>query len=488
MMGSPRRRSIEGRPSAAGHRSRPNLEGLESRLLLYATLGGNWVYGSRITYSFVPDGTSIGGTPSSLFQALNARYPTSVWVEEFHEAAAVWQTIANINLVMVTDDGTPMGSTGNQQGDSRFGDIRFGAIPLASGTLGAAYSPPQINGGTLAGDVILNATASWMIDAHFDLKTVAIHEIGHALGMGHSAISQAVMFSYYTTMKQKLDPDDTAGLRSIYGWRVYDYFNRDGRSNSMYWDAVSLDGARNASNQIIIPGLDLTTPGQTAWYWVTVPATNAGRIIFKAQSSTLSLLSPRLTIYDASMNMLQDEKTTNFGDTAVVTLPGVSAGQGYFIRVASTGWGSTGSYGVLVNFGTSPMPVIPPPYTSVAAQPGLGGGLNTMTAFAGAGHEHGEETVTIGGLSGWGDALRMPGTAPVSPRAAAFYAAASAPSGRAAEARLLRSAVADVSAASRPMDVGASPWAPEAGGEAAPQRPARPAAWRALARRRGVAG
>ena len=52
---------------------RPLVEGLEARLLLYSDLGDQWTYDSRITYSFMPDGTSVGGVPSVLFQTLNAK-------------------------------------------------------------------------------------------------------------------------------------------------------------------------------------------------------------------------------------------------------------------------------------------------------------------------------------------------------------------------------------------------------------------------------
>ena len=52
---------------------RPRLEGLEDRFLLYATTGTQWAKPKLITYSFVPDGTSIGGVPSNLQQTLNAQ-------------------------------------------------------------------------------------------------------------------------------------------------------------------------------------------------------------------------------------------------------------------------------------------------------------------------------------------------------------------------------------------------------------------------------
>ena len=59
-------------PAARKRTVRPLLENLEDRVLLYSTYGGDWTYGSRITFSFAPDGTSVGGTPSVLFQTLNA--------------------------------------------------------------------------------------------------------------------------------------------------------------------------------------------------------------------------------------------------------------------------------------------------------------------------------------------------------------------------------------------------------------------------------
>ncbi len=397
-------RSRHDRQFPSAHRTRPALEGLEERMLLYATLGANWVYGARITYSFVPDGTSVGGPTSALFQSLNARYPQATWQREFQEAAAVWQAVANINLVQVSDNGMAFGEYGNQQGDSRVGDIRIGAIPMGSGTLGAAFSPPQINGGTLAGDIVLNSTTPWMIDANYDLKTVAIHEFGHALGMSHSAIYSAVMYSSYTSMKQSLTSDDISGLRSIYNARPYDAWNSNGQSNAVYWNAKSLDGWRNGLNQISLPDLNMTTSGQAEWFWVTIPSTNTGSFTVQMQSSGLSLLTPQVAVFDSSLNSKGIVSGTGFGDTATITVPGVATGQGFFIRLSGTGAGTTGSYGMQVNFGTSAITPFSPPYTVVPSQAGTGGGFITMTTKDhGDGREH--NPLQIGTLTAIGDTL-----------------------------------------------------------------------------------
>src|SRR5882724_4303813 len=99
-------------PTARKRSIRPNLEGLEERLLLYSTLGGQWTYGSRITYSFMPDATSVGGTPSALFQTLNAKFATATWEQQLQAAASLWENPTNVNLALVSDGGQAVGSSG----------------------------------------------------------------------------------------------------------------------------------------------------------------------------------------------------------------------------------------------------------------------------------------------------------------------------------------------------------------------------------------
>ena len=47
---------------------------------------------------------------------------------------------------------------------------------------------------------------------------VAIHEIGHALGLAHSRDRAARMYAYYTDSEQPgLSQDDIEGIQAIYG-------------------------------------------------------------------------------------------------------------------------------------------------------------------------------------------------------------------------------------------------------------------------------
>jgi hypothetical protein len=362
------------------------LEGLEDRLLLYAATGGRWTYGSRITFSFVPDGTNFGGVPSSLYSTLNANYSTATWQGIFQKAAAVWQSVANINMVMVSDNGANLGTVGLQQGSPNIGDIRIGAISLPSGTLGTTFLPPPNNGGTLAGDIVMNASANWNPNSGYDLLTVAIHEFGHALGLGHSAIASADMYAYYNGIKQTATSDDIAGMQSIYGARPADMFDAVA-SNNAYMTASDLTPYIDSKGQINLPYLDRSTTNDSDWYFVRVPASTNGTMKITVQSTNLSLLAPGLVVMDTSLYGLAAISSTNYGATLSVIGYGVSPGEGYYFRISSpvNGAGGVGRYGLQLNFGSQAQPPFAPPNTTVYEQPDSGGpggmGLETSDAF-----------------------------------------------------------------------------------------------------------
>lgn len=89
-----------------------------------------------------------------------------------------------------------------------------------SGVLAHAYFPPP-NGGPLAGDTHFDDDENWTCNVSdtqgIDFLTVAAHEFGHAIGLGHSRQKGALMFPSYSGTQRFLAQDDIAGCQSLYG-------------------------------------------------------------------------------------------------------------------------------------------------------------------------------------------------------------------------------------------------------------------------------
>ncbi|CAN5911860.1 hypothetical protein BH23PLA1_BH23PLA1_21650 [soil metagenome] len=382
---------------------RASLEGLEERLLLYSTLGGQWVFGERITYSFAPDETDVGGQLSNLHQTMADQGITEVaWKNAFRRAAATWQSVAGINLVEVPDDGTNLGAPGHQQGDPRFGDIRIFGVPDEPHVLAGAFLPPPINGGTIAGDIIFNTDQPWMINGTFDIMTVALHEFGHSLGLDHSTESNAAMHHKYESIKKSLHIDDIDGIRLIYGARQHDDLDAWFSNNSVT-TASNLTGQVDSNAQLSVPNLDITTLSDRDWIYVQAPANAVGTMTITVQSTGLSSLSPRVDVYNAwwhyAGTAIAPNAANTYGASASISFSGVPAGTGVYLRVAgwnfnNSGPNGVGTYGLQVNFSGQPMAPFDPPNTVVEEQPDQAGGSSNLET-------HGHDPLhAMGGFDG----------------------------------------------------------------------------------------
>ncbi|GJZ28785.1 metallopeptidase, catalytic domain-containing protein [Tanacetum coccineum] len=85
------------------------------------------------------------------------------------------------------------------------------------GTLAHAFSPPD-------GRLHFDVDETWSLGPGpvpnvIDFKSVALHEIGHLLGLHHSQYQDAVMWESLPlgTVKDKLTSDDIQGIKVLYG-------------------------------------------------------------------------------------------------------------------------------------------------------------------------------------------------------------------------------------------------------------------------------
>ena len=90
------------------------------------------------------------------------------------------------------------------------------AFDGTSGVLAHAYFPQT----GMDGVVCFDEDEIWTNNnpaSGTDLRTVAIHEFGHTLGLDHSNVRQAIMFAYYGGVSNNLFQDDIDGIRHVYG-------------------------------------------------------------------------------------------------------------------------------------------------------------------------------------------------------------------------------------------------------------------------------
>ncbi|XP_074577083.1 metalloendoproteinase 5-MMP-like [Curcuma longa] len=89
------------------------------------------------------------------------------------------------------------------------------------GTLAHAFSPTD-------GRLHFDAAEAWVAqgdvsradsDSAVDLESVAVHEIGHLLGLGHSTVAEAIMYPSLRTRTRKVElaNDDVEGIQNLYG-------------------------------------------------------------------------------------------------------------------------------------------------------------------------------------------------------------------------------------------------------------------------------
>jgi hypothetical protein len=88
-------------------------------------------------------------------------------------------------------------------------------------TLAHAFYPPPC-GGEFSGHMHFDEAETWALaagGANIDTETVALHEIGHLLGLAHSDVPGSVMFPTYQGQRRALSQDDIDGIRALYGRR-----------------------------------------------------------------------------------------------------------------------------------------------------------------------------------------------------------------------------------------------------------------------------
>jgi hypothetical protein len=144
------------------------------------------------------------------------------------EALGAWATHAPLHFVEVPDEGG--GPFLGNYPDGQFGQIRFSHIYIngpdipGQSPIAKAMARYPFSGGNIASDIFFDNSDPWQEVGTLpqpDILGATIHELGHALGLGHTDISTANMYWIFRRFgglgTGQLFADDIAGIQAVYG-------------------------------------------------------------------------------------------------------------------------------------------------------------------------------------------------------------------------------------------------------------------------------
>lgn len=326
------------------------IESLDQRIALDATASAAaalpWFDAGELTYSFAPDGTMMGSERSTLFTELSSAGSVQQWQGEFAKAFDQWFHILGTSIAVHSDSGAPFGTFGPTQGDARFGDIRIGAVPLAGNIMAEAIPHSIITQGSWAGDILLNSNADW--SNLQQLYSVALHEMGHVLGLPHSADPQSPMYLHGVHDALTPTPSDAAQLQKLYAGvdlHVDHDKSASREAHTGQWreepnfqfevsQAIPLEAALSASARYAASG-ELTTEATSRLYQLQplgdIDHAEFLNIVVLAKQQ--NGLIPNVVLYDKSGDRIPSKILHNSDGVLVIQARDVEPNQTYYIAV-----------------------------------------------------------------------------------------------------------------------------------------------------------
>jgi hypothetical protein len=274
-------------------------------------------------------------------------------IADVQRAFATWSSVANVHFVQVPDATNV--------------DIRIGigavSATYGAGAVGVTLSSPS-DDNRATGEQI-DFDQGFLANPKFDDQNVyalALHEIGHSLGLDHSINANAIMapsnFFESASLRTQLSTDDVAGIQALFG--------PAGAPTPIVTGDFNTKGVLAVNS--VVPGA-IALPGEMQFYKLSLVANQVYTFDMRGNSAGIGTLSdPELTLVDASGRMYRHETGGSSGidaHTDPFTAPATGT---YFLEAQAVQGNDTGSF---VLSATGPAPVLARAITPSTPQPGI---------------------------------------------------------------------------------------------------------------------